>query len=101
MHRGHYSYWPLKMGDHVFVGEGAVVEAASIGSHVHIGAGAVVGRFAIIKDAVRIVDGAVVPPNMVVPPFSVVAGTPATVVAELAEGELDGMDLHEAYRRVR
>ena len=89
------------MGDHVFVGDGAVVEAASVGSHVHIGKGAVLGRFAIVKDAVWIVDGAVLPPNMVVPPFSVVAGCPASVVAELPEGEYDGLDLREAYRRMK
>ena len=101
VHRGQYSHWPLKMGDHVFVGDGAVIEAASVGSHVHIGKGAVLGRFAIVKDAVWIVDGAVLPPNMVVPPFSVVAGCPASVVAELPEGEYDRLDLREMYRRMK
>jgi len=32
----------MKLGDHVFVGEGAVVEAAMVGNLVHIGAGAVI-----------------------------------------------------------
>lgn len=99
-HRGITSYWPLKIGDHVFVGEGAVIEAASIGNHVRIGAGAVIGRFVIIKDGVRVVDGCVVPSGMVIPPFSVVAGQPGTVVAELPEGESDGMDLRELYRSI-
>jgi len=35
---------------------------------------------------VRILDGSVVPPNMVIPSFSVVAGRPARVVGEIAEG---------------
>jgi dynactin-5 len=60
----------------------------------------VVGKFAIIKDYVRILDGSVVPPNMVIPSFSVVAGRPARVVGEIAEGEVDGMDLREVYRAV-
>ncbi len=48
----------------------------------------------------RILDGSVVPPNMVIPSFSVVAGRPARVVGEIAEGEVDGMDLREVYRAV-
>jgi dynactin-5 len=95
-----FSYYPLKIADHVFVGPGSVVEAALIGSHVRIGAGVVVGKFAIIKDFVRVLDGAVVPPNMVVPSFSIVAGRPARVVGELAEGEIEGFDLREEYRAV-
>ena len=59
-----------------------------------------VGKFAIIKDYVRILDGSVVPPIMVIPSFSVVAGRPARVVGEIAEGEVDGMDLREVYRAV-
>jgi dynactin 5 len=82
------------------VGPSSIIEAALIGSHVNIGANVVVGKFAIIKDYVRILDGSVVPPNMVIPSFSVVAGRPARVVGEIAEGELDGMDLREVYRGV-
>jgi dynactin-5 len=82
------------------VGPSSIIEAALIGSHVNIGANVVVGKFAIIKDYVRILDGSVVPPNMVIPSFSVVAGRPARVVGEIAEGEVDGMDLREVYRAV-
>lgn len=60
-----------------------------------------VGKFAIIKDYVRVLDGTVIPPNMVIPSFSIVAGRPAQVVGEIAEGEVDGFDLREAYRAVR
>ncbi len=91
---------PLRMGDHVFVGAGAVVQAASIGNHVHIGQGAVVGEFCIIKDYVRIMDGSILPPNMVVPSFSVVAGQPARVVAELPEGAHEDLDLRDLYKTV-
>jgi len=100
LYKGTFSHYPLKIGDHVFVGPGSVVEAALIGNHVRIGEGCVVGKFAIIKDFVRVLDGAVVPANMVVPSFSVVAGRPARVVGEVAEGEVEGMDLREVYRSV-
>lgn len=36
------AFFPLQIGDHVFIGEGAIVSAASIGSYVYIGKNAVV-----------------------------------------------------------
>jgi len=95
-----FTYMPLRMGDHVFVGQGSVVQAASIGSHVHIGAKVVVGEFAIIKDYVRILDGTVVPANMVIPSFSIVAGQPARVIGEVPEGGIDDFELRDLYKTV-
>lgn len=95
-----FSHYPLKIADHVFVGPGSIIEAALVGSHINIGANCVIGKFTIIKDYVKILDGTVVPPNMVIPSFSIVAGRPGRVVAEIAEGEVDGMDLREIYRSV-
>ena len=88
------------MGDHVFVGQGSVVQAATIGNHVHIGQGVVVGEFAIIKDYVRILDGAVVPANMVIPSFSIVAGQPARLIGEIPEGGHEAFELRELYKSV-
>ncbi len=96
----HFSHYPLKISDHVYIGPGTVVEAALIGAHTHIGSNCVIGKFAIIKEYVKVLDGTVVPPNMVLPPFSIVGGRPAQVVGELMEGEVDGMDLREMYRSV-
>lgn len=101
LYKGAFTHMPLRMGDHVFVGERSVVQAGSVGSHVHIGRDVVVGDFAIIKDYVRVLDGAVVPANMVVPPFSVVAGRPARVVGEVPEGAVEAFELRELYRTVR
>ncbi|KAJ5105821.1 Dynactin subunit 5 [Penicillium alfredii] len=86
LHRGVHSFYPLKIGDHVFVGESAVIEAASLGNHVHVGAHASVGSMAIIKDFSCVLDGAVVPPGMVVPSWCVVGGQPARIVGEVGEG---------------
>lgn len=91
---------PLRMGDHVFVGPGSVVQAASIGSHVQIGTKVVVGEFAIIKDYVRILDGTVVPPNTVIPSFSIVAGQPARLVGEVPEGGHEAFELRDLYKTV-
>ena len=95
-----FSHYPLKIADHVYIGPGSIIEAALIGSHVNVGSNCVVGKFTIIKDFVRILDGTVVPPNMVIPSFSIVAGRPGRVVGEIAEGEVEGFDLREIYRGV-
>ncbi|KAI1816265.1 trimeric LpxA-like protein [Poronia punctata] len=99
-YKGIFTYLPLRLGDHVFVGEGAVIQAATIGSHVHIGRDVVVGEFAIIKDYVRVLDGAVVPSGMVIPSFSIVAGQPARVVGEVPEGGHEAFELRELYKTV-
>ncbi len=95
-----FSYHPLKLSDHVFIGTNSIIEAALIGSRVHIGADCVIGKFVMIKDCVKILDGSVVPPGMVIPSFSVVAGRPARVVGELPEGEEEGLEGREIYRSV-
>ncbi|KAG0236761.1 hypothetical protein BGW41_000352 [Actinomortierella wolfii] len=85
VYRGVFSYYPLKIGDHVTIGEGSVVQAAQIGSFVQIGKNCVIGRFAIIKDCCKIEDNTVIPPNAVVPSYCVYRGSPGKVVDELPE----------------
>ena len=87
------------------MGEGCVIEAASVGDHVHVGKGAVVGRMAIVKDWVRVLEGAVVPAGMVVASGSVVGGRPARVVGEVGDGwgfheGMEGGDMRELWRGV-
>ncbi|EAW09781.1 dynactin subunit 5 [Aspergillus clavatus NRRL 1] len=104
LHRGVHAFLPLKIGDHVFVGERAVVEAATVGNHVHIGREAVIGSMAILKDFAYVLDGAVVPPGMVVPSWCVVGGAPARIVGEVGEGYgvegAEGGMARERYRAV-
>ncbi|KAE8141112.1 trimeric LpxA-like protein [Aspergillus pseudotamarii] len=104
LHRGVHSFYPLKIGDHVFVGERAVVEAASVGNHVHVGRDAVIGSMAILKDFAYVLDGAVVAPGMVVPSWCVVGGAPARIVGEVGEGYgvegAEGGMARERYRLV-
>jgi dynactin 5 len=100
LNRRVFSHYPLKMGDHVYVGPGSVVEAAFVGNHVHIGANVVVGKFVLIKDFVKILEGTVVPPNMIIPSFSIVAGRPGRVVGEIPEGGHEAFDCRELYKSV-
>ncbi|CAG5073260.1 Similar to DCTN5: Dynactin subunit 5 (Pongo abelii) [Cotesia congregata] len=72
------AFFPLQMGDHVFVGERAVVNAAVVGSYVYIGKNAVI-------------DNAVIPPETIVPSFTKFSGNPAMAVEDLPECTLDLM----------
>lgn len=85
------AFFPLTMGDHVFVGERAVINAAIVGSYIYIGKNAVIGRRCVLKDCCYIEDGAVVPPETVVPSFTRFAGNPAKCVEDLPECTLDLM----------
>ena len=82
-----------------------MIEAASIGDHVHVGNGAVVRKMAIIKDRVKVLEGAVVPTGMVVASGSVVGGRPARVVGDVGDGwgmfeGMEGGDMRELWRSV-
>lgn len=79
------SFFPLIIGSHVSIGEGAVIEAAQIGSFVKIGAGAVIGRRAILLDCCAVAPGAIVPADTVIPPLTYYSGSPAKHTDDLPE----------------
>jgi len=62
-----------------------VIVAASIGSYVHIEKNCVISRRCILKDCCFILEGSILAPDTVVPPFTVFGGTPATFQYELPE----------------
>ncbi|KAF2014906.1 trimeric LpxA-like protein [Aaosphaeria arxii CBS 175.79] len=84
--RGQVHYYPMKIGDNVFIGPNSTISAISISSHVHVGANTVIHPFAIIKENVKILPNSVVPAQMVIPSGSVVGGRPAKVIGEVGEG---------------
>ncbi|KAF9788470.1 dynactin subunit P25 [Thelephora terrestris] len=84
-YRGNFNYYPMKIGDHVHIGAGTVVEAATIGNNVEIGKNCVIGKFCIIKDCAKIEDNTILPPNTVVPALAVFRGSPGRFVQELSE----------------
>ena len=43
-YRGNFNYYPMKIGDHVHIGAGTAVEAATIGNNVEIGKNCVIVR---------------------------------------------------------
>lgn len=89
--KGGIAYFPLAIGDYVAIEDNCVISAASIGSYVHIGKGSIISRRCIIKDCVKILAGSVVPPDTVIPPFTVYGGNPASYLHDLHDSFQDTM----------
>lgn len=87
---------PVRLGEGVSVGHGAVVHGATIGDHVLVGMAAVVMNGATIGDECLLAAGTVVTEGMEVPPRSLVAGVPGKVRRELSDAEVE--KLHENAR---
>ena len=76
---------PLKIGDYVRIGARSEVEAASVGAMVQIGSDCKISPRCILRDCCCLDDGTVLAADTVVPPFSLFAGAPGVLVAELPE----------------
>lgn len=86
IHHGVMTFYPMRMGDNIFIGQGTHVSSIHICSHAHIGENCVLGAFSVIKDNAKVLPNTVVPPHMIVPAGSIVAGKPARVVGEVGDG---------------
>lgn len=106
------SYYPIRIGDNVFIGPNSIISSVQIGHHVYIGANVVLSPFTIIKDNCKILPDTVVPPNMVIPIASVVGGRPGRIIGEVGEGWgvgsggpgeewVEGGDLRELVRSIK
>jgi len=75
----------LIIGSHTTIGTNSQICSLSVGSNVRIGKNCILSQRSKIYDCCIIEDGTVVPEDMIVPPFSRVAGVPAKVVGTLPE----------------
>jgi len=92
------AFFPLHIGDHVFIDEDTVVNAAHVGSYVYIGKNCVIGRRCVLKDCCMIADNTVLPQETVVPAFSMYSGSPGLYTKELPECTQDlMMDFTKGY----
>ena len=80
---------PCRIGSGVTVGHNAVVHGCTVEDDVLVGMGAVVLDGAVIGAGSIIGAGALVTMNTVVPPRSLVLGSPARVVRALSDAEVE------------
>ena len=78
---------PCTVGEDVTIGHGAVVHACTVGDRVLIGMGAVVLTGAVIGSDCLVGAGALVTGKSVIPPGSMVLGSPARAVRPLTGAE--------------
>lgn len=93
---------PQTIGSHCYIGKDCLVESAVIGIGCIIEDNCILSKRSILKDYVLVVRGSVVPSDMVIPPFSIVAGNPAKIIGELPEststmGQTAAVDRYKSY----
>jgi carbonic anhydrase/acetyltransferase-like protein (isoleucine patch superfamily) len=76
---------PVKVGNHVTCGHGAILHGATVEDNCVIGMNAVVLDGAVVGHGSIVAAGAVVPQGMSIPPRSMVVGVPAKVTKEFPE----------------
>lgn len=82
---------PLIVGDGVSIGHAAIIHGCKIGTGTLIGMGAIVLNGADIGEYALVGAGALVTENQVIPPKTLCLGSPARVVRELTELDLQRM----------
>ena len=81
---------PVRIGDGVSIGHGAIVHGCTVGDNTLIGMGAIVLNGARIGDDCIVGAGALVTGKMDAPAGSMILGSPAKVVRPLTEAEIEG-----------
>lgn len=79
---------PTTIGDDVTIGHGAIVHGCTIGHRVLIGMGAILLNGAVIGDDSIVAAGTLVTEGTVIPPRSMVMGTPGRVRRPLTDAEV-------------
>ena len=80
---------PVKLGEGVTVGHGAIVHGCEVGDNSLIGMGSIILNGARIGENCIIGAGALVLQDMVVPSGSVVIGSPARVLRDMTEEDIE------------
>ncbi|WP_424766237.1 gamma carbonic anhydrase family protein [Paenibacillus sp. sgz302251] len=82
---------PLLVEEEVSIGHGAIIHGCRIGKGTLIGMGAIVLNGADIGEYALIGAGSIVTENKKIPPYTLSIGSPAKVVRELTDDDLQRM----------
>ena len=80
--------YPAIIGRDVTVGHNAIVHGCKVGNNCLIGMGAILLSYCEIGDNCIVAAGSLVPERKVIPPGSLVMGSPAKVVRSLTEEDI-------------
>ena len=87
----------LQVGEGVSVGHNAVLHGCRVEDDVIIGMGAIVMNGAVIGAGSLVAAGALVTAGVVIPPRSLVVGSPAKVRRETTDEEVGGIELNATF----
>jgi carbonic anhydrase/acetyltransferase-like protein (isoleucine patch superfamily) len=82
---------PLRIGKGVTIGHGVILHGVEVGDYALLGMGCIVLGGARIGEYSLIGAGALIKENAVIPPRSVVLGTPGRVVRQVTDEEMESM----------
>lgn len=92
---------PLDVGERVTIGHLAVLHGCSVGNDSLIGIGAIVLNRAVIGDHSLVAAGSLVAEGKVFPPRSLIVGSPARVLREITEEEIErlarGIEFYQSF----
>ncbi|HVF92606.1 MAG TPA: gamma carbonic anhydrase family protein [Blastocatellia bacterium] len=86
--------YPTLIGNCVTVGHGAVLHGCTVKDRSLVGIGSIVLDDVIIGEMSFIAAGSLVTPGTIIPPRSLVMGSPARVRREVTEEEIARIDMH-------
>lgn len=86
-----YNLHDLEIGEYVTIGHGAILHGCKVKDRCIIGMGSTILDDAVIGEDSLVGANALVTMNCVIPPRSLVVGSPAKVVRQLSEQELIGI----------
>lgn len=93
---------PTQIGDDVTIGHGAIVHGCTIHDRVLVGMGAIILNGALVGEDCIVAAGTLVTEGMVVPPRSMVMGSPGKVRRALTDSEVARiLDFSGNYVRYR